>query len=303
MPIPFWPWESWGSLDRKEQKIWKQSLLPEATFLNVKETIEKVWLEKPIILDNIEVWENVPREVVEHILKHNFEVQNPKFIKCVDWRTPEDLIKGIYMPWWTDWLLDLVLNLLSQYNIDVNPKDIRDILVDVIGGEENYYYHSDEHSYDKTWACWCGHDNLVLNSDKHICDLAPKYADFIKEQRKLNKNKMEVLKWEHEEQGVLLFDIEWVSVVPKWEKSSFFVYNQKEVQKILREFISKLNENLPFYLDINRALEELDKEVLSTFSILGNEAPHYRVNLVDWKFRIEFDWKVSDVVTNYYLWE
>jgi len=304
MAVPFWALdEKWKEALQKEmENTW---IMTDTTWLmeEVKEKVKEINFLKPITKENIEIGENVPKEVVEHILKYNFQIKNPKFIKCVDWRTPEDDIKGIYMPGWTDWLLDLVFNILTQSNLDVDPEEIRKILVEVIWGEENYYYHSDDHSYDIPGACGCGHDNLVLNNENHVCRLAPKYADYIKKQREKNKGKMEILEWEHNEQGVLSLDIKWVSVVPKWEETSFFVYNQKEVQEILREFISKLNEKTEYYFDINRALEELDREVLSTFDILWSQAPYYSIKFENWKYKIENEWKVHEVVVNYYLWE
>ena len=330
MAVPFWSKWGWcSSIDLVEKAFesnqswvnqmeetwifWAEKV--EWTTEETKEIVKKLWLEKPINSENIEVGKNVPKEVIEHILKHNFVIQNPKFIKCVDWRTPEDKINGIYMPGWTDWLLIAVLKVLTDYNIDIDSNKLRDILVELVGGEENYYYHTDDHSCDVSWACGCGHANLVLNTSKHKASLAPSYAKFLEEKRLENKNKMEVLEWEHNEQGVLLLDIEWVSIVPKWINTSFFVYNQKEIQKILKEFVDKINNsgalrytnfkgNLQsLYIDLNTALKELDEEALSTFGILGGEAPHYRINEKDWKYIVEYDWLVKNVVANYYIWE
>jgi len=305
MATPFWPSKVNLVSQALENNEWWEKDLKEAWIIKwTKENIEQIWLERPITEENIEVWENVPEDSIEHILKNNFVVQNPYLVKCVDDRTPDDGRYWIYAAWGTQWLIKNILSVLNRSYTEHNTKEIISIIKNYIW-EENYYTHSDDHSIDEKWQCGCGDMDLALNNKEHICELNPENKKIFSEERIREKEKwkIEVLKWKHNAKWVILIDIEDVSIIPKWIDWGYFIYNQANSKKLLKELIEEINNKTNLNVDINRVLKELDQETLSTFWSLWAEAPHYRINLVDWKFKVENDWKVNDVIVNYYLWE
>jgi len=304
MPAPFWPNADLVEKALENNENWERDLKESWTIWSkqkeVKKSIEKISIERPINADNIEVWEWVPDEVLLHILLKNYKVQDPYYIRCVDDRTPENLKYWIYWAGWSQGFLKNFFSVLNNYNKSYKEEEIRKLFVEMIWWEENYYCHSDEHNINKKWACGCDTMSLALNKE-HVPNLTDSNKRFFAKERKEKTDQMEVLQWNHNAKWIILIDDEEISIVPKRNEEWFFIYNQKILENLIKDFVAKINKNTNLELDEEAVCTELYKETLSTFWSLWNELPHYRLKKKWDKYYLESDGLVKDVVKHYYM--
>jgi len=255
-----------------------------------------------IILKN----DNISDKVINHIVNYNYDVLNPNLAYCIDDRTTEKQIKGVFTPGWTDWILAAAFHLLKKKNINLDPEEIYDILIDTIW-EWNYYTHSDVHNINKKWRIWCWHCNQTFNNGDHSLHLREKDTDFMIEYRKKAKNEdnIDILEWDHNADWVILIDNidspDKLSITPKWREWEYFIYNRNAERNILSRFIEKLNKNGNINLELDD--KELDhiafKAYLSTLKYLWAwELPHYtlKYNIANSKYQLKSIWNVDKFI-------
>ena len=256
-----------------------------------------------IILKN----DNIPDEVINHIINYNYDVLNPNLAYCIDDRTTEKQIKWVFIPWWTDWILAAAFHLLKKKNINLEPQVIYDILIDTIW-EWNYYSHSDTHNINIEWRIWCWHCNHTFNNGDHSLHLRQEDIDFMIYSRKKAKNEdnIDILEWDHNAQWVIFIDnidsLDKLSIIPKWKKEEYFIYNRNAERNILSRFIEKLNEHDNFKhitLNENELKDIAFKAYLSTLEHLWAwELPHYTIkyNIANSKYQLKSIWNVDKFI-------
>ena len=252
------------------------------------------WLKKPISDANLKLWVDIPEELKNHILLNIFPVVNPNFIQCVDDRTEESDRYGIYAAGGSQGIEKVIFSLLNKKSIEYNEEEIHKLFLETIGWWENFYMHSEEKSIDDEWACGCWDMNLALNW-KHASFLTDSNKDFFRKYRKDYKDTIEVLKWDHNAQGVIIIDDTDVSIIPQWKNGGYFIYNEKVVKDLLNRFIKSLSKKLSLDISLEDILNELEEQTQSTLKSLWADLSVYKLTKTWEIFWVEKLWIVKEI--------
>ena len=187
---------------------------------------------------------------------------------------------------------DLMIALATnhQYALNLKPEVVLEVLIDTVGGKENFSIHMDDHvihSKNKLEQCVsCGHfgqafaDPEAYGLEKHDVDFIAKALQELKSDKARNI----ILTGEHTEQAVIIVKSQNYSVAPRMIKegrvTECFVY-QKTLDDKRRRLLA---ENLLPHIKVDREInEEYIYEILTTvadqqlFETLARIAPEYPI--------------------------
>lgn len=164
--------------------------------------------------------------------------------RCIDGRYPEGSV-AIAMPGGDAGLLAAGLGLARRFRgkgLEISNEAVRDAVFFVIGGKENFNYHTDEHALEHSGAAYegCGHCRLLAGDpDSYFLD--KKQVDFFRktiEDLKTEGIEPDVLSGRHEERAVIV-----VSAVGGDDDSVWTLDGQAELEDgVVQAFI--YNETL-----------------------------------------------------------
>lgn len=234
-----------------------------------------------------------PDDIVEHIKKWTYIITNPARLKCIDGRTKKENIThwGWFVAGGTIWKLASMLSVME----DIVPfpeirkklrEDILKILVNHIWGEQNFSFHTDEHS--KCDQIWCWHVKLILSDENRAeYHLSKESKDFIYQVIKSIEKivTLDVLTGTHNEKWILLVNGEHKGIIPEVDWHQLFIYTPKLARRANKDLADEMLNNINFtpYNNIDRRVlvamlqDKIDLHFKETVESLAPELPWYTV--------------------------
>jgi|SRR3990167_1923788 len=225
-----------------------------------------------------------PEQVQGFVEEQSYPVQNGVMSRCIDGRYPSDeslpalAIPGADMGQVV--MIFDVLNQIKKQNIHVDPENVFNALIEVVGGVENIRFHTDSHGKEKGVGAGCGYFARVKEDPSHfgvtpeqVVLIEEKFSDFLK-----NGATEVELQGEHEEKGALIIN-GYKGVYPR---GNFFIFQKtlveqrnrkiadtlfKRRQIVAHGFLGKLNEVSQVHLLKIKTLLTKDKPI-PTFNVL-----------------------------------
>ncbi len=196
------------------------------------------------------------KQVVSLILENRYKI-NPKIkflSRCVDGRYEnKDDLPALAIPGADLGELALILATANSYGFDVDREKVYQSLVEVIGGEKNFQYHTDSHADSKTIAGGCGHFKQI-RADFLSYSLVNEDLEFLEKKlaaiKKNNQVKEELLYGDHLEGAILMIKGVW-GVYPRTiikteegeREVEVFVFHQDLVDQRHRALVKVLLKN------------------------------------------------------------
>lgn len=250
-------------------------------------------------------------QVQQLVLENRYKV-NPKtkfLSRCIDGRYEnEENLPALAIPGADVGELALILATANNFGFDVDKEKVYQSLLEVIGGEKNFQYHSDHHGEKTIPASGCGHFKQI-KLDLKAYDLNQDDLDFLEKKLALIKKndlaKEVILEGDHMEAAILQIKGGW-GVYPRYyldngeekQEVEVFVFHQSLVNERHKALVSALIRNKAVIFR-NGEDEEWLYEVLSDqmdnhlFETVKRLAPDLPI------FNIEFDedgsFKIKDI--------
>ena len=236
-------------------------------------------------------------QINELVMDNRYKI-DPKeklLSRCIDDRYQEDVgLHPLAIPGADVGELALIFATANSYGLEINQEKAFSTLVEVIGGEEHFHFHTDNlHSF-KNPAGGYGHFSQISNDPKSY-SLEPKDIEFIKAKLQLLLKEgveEEVLFGEHYIGAVLIIRGQY-NIYPCYvlegvgakKRMEFLVYHQTTIDERHKILAKKLIENqviiLPDGCDeeyLYEALSETsENHLMETIKRLAMGLPIYQV--------------------------
>jgi len=253
-------------------------------------------------------------QVYEFVNKNKYRVdEQRKFLsRCVDGRYKNALdLPPLAIPGADAGQLSLILATANSYGLELDTTKVISILVEIVGGEKNFNFHTDQHGESKIPASGCGHIKQQ-NLDFQAYDLDQSQLAYLQKTLSALKKKGArevVLEGEHQEGAVLQVQGNY-SLYPQAQIETSegavnlqaFIYQSSLVAARNRLIAKKLIEQSAIKLfpgcdeDYLYAalLEVSDNHVFETLKRLASGLPIYQVTFdEDGSFTVKEMGKVS----------
>lgn len=237
------------------------------------------------------------KEVNDLIAENRYKVDpSRKFIsRCIDGRYKnEEGLAVQAFPGADVGELAMVLSASRSYGFEIDREKVFATLVEVLGGESNFSFHTDEHGDRLKLASGCGHFKQI-NLDPKAYKIEKEDIDFINEKLgyvKSKGSKETVLEGDHAEGAILMVKGNW-GVYPRYELETekgkkfveVFVYHQSLTDEKHRLLAEKLIKNgaVKFVLGedseyLYQVLSETsENHLMETAKRLASDLPIYSV--------------------------
>jgi hypothetical protein len=239
-----------------------------------------------------------PEQVEVFVNTNKYEINQSQWYlsRCIDGRYESEAgLEPLAKPGADIGDLMMMLAANTQYALNLTPEIMLDVLINTVGGKENFRIHTDCHNHhheDKKEKCLgCGHLKQAT-LDKDAYGLEKEDIDFIFEalhQLKSNGAKNNVLEGDHLEKAVIILKSQNYSIYPKIKKETgnikCFVYSKTLDDKRRRLLAQNLLPHIKSDRDINEEyLYEIlttvsDQQLFETVSRLAPEHPIYNVEI------------------------
>lgn len=190
--------------------------------------------------------------------------------------------------------LALILAAARSYGFEIDREKAFKILIDLIGGEKNFGFHSDHHGDRNSPASGCGHFKQ-MNLDPAAYNLEIEDLDFVKEKlAEVKKKGAEevVLEGDHMERASLIIKGKW-AVMTGYDLETdqgkklaqVFIFNQTLTDEKHRELAKKLigDKAVKFKLGedeeyLYQAVSEMtENHLMETVKRLAPDLPIYQI--------------------------
>ncbi|GAB4219662.1 MAG: hypothetical protein Fur009_6860 [Candidatus Microgenomates bacterium] len=242
------------------------------------------------------------KQLQELILENRYKL-NPKtkfLSRCIDGRYEnKNSLPALAIPGADVGELALIFATANSFGFDVDREKTYQSLLEVIGGEENFQYHSDHHGDKNIPASGCGHFKQI-KLDLKAYDLNQDDLDFLEKKLiEIKKNKLAkevILEGDHIEVAILQVTGNW-GVYPRYtlktdEKSreiEVFVFHQSLVNERHRAIVKALigNQAISFRNGEDEEWlyevlsDELDNHLFETIKRLAPTLPIFNVKFND----------------------
>lgn len=247
-------------------------------------------------------------QVYELVTKNKYKIKKgSKFLsRCVDGRyLTSDSLPPLAIPGADAGQLGLIFAAANSYGFEVDQEKAFKVLVDVVGGESNFNFHTDEHGDQKIPASGCGHLKQQ-NLDPEAYNLNEAQLNFIKKIliRVKQKGAIEtVLEGDHQEGAVLQiqgdYSLSPQAIIDTFEGKSnaqVFIFqssltNQRNkliAKKLIAESAVKLFPGCDEEYLYTALTEVTENHVFETLKRLANGLPIFEVNFdKDGTFKIK----------------
>ncbi|MGB9883561.1 MAG: hypothetical protein ACPLRN_03560, partial [Microgenomates group bacterium] len=197
------------------------------------------------------------KKQVQNLIFENRYKINPqtKFLsRCIDGRYEnKDDLPALAIPGADLGELALILATANSFGFDVDQEKVYQSLIEVIGGEKNFQYHTDSHADPKIIAGGCGHFKQIRVDYKayYLVDEDLKFFEKkLVEIKKNNQAKEELLHGEHLEGAILIVKGDW-GIYPRTmveteagkKEVEVFVFHQDLVDQRHRALVKVLLKN------------------------------------------------------------
>jgi hypothetical protein len=239
-------------------------------------------------------------QINDLVLDNRYKVnEKSRFIsRCIDGRYQNDEnLPALAFPGAEAGELALILATARAFAFKVNPELAYKSLVEVVGGEKNLHFHTDNH-HDGIIA-GCGHITQETKTPQDY-NLTEDEINFVKEKSKqaIKNGAIEIiLEGDHKEAAVVYISGDY-GVYPQGVvetdggseiPAQIFIYHQTLVNERHRELAKKLIENKAVVLPEGTGEEYLyealsdtsDTHLLETLKRLAKGLPIYQVNFED----------------------
>lgn len=255
-----------------------------------------------------------PEQINNLVLDNRYKIDPTEKLlsRCIDDRYQEDVgLHPLALPGADAGELALIFATANSYGLEVDQEKVFISLVEVVGGEEHFHFHTDNHHSFKDPAAGCGHFSQ-MSSDPKSYSLEQKDIEFIKEKLKLllkDGVEEEVLFGEHYIGAVLIIRGQY-NIYPCYvlegvgakKRVEFLLHHQTMVDERHKVLAKKLVENkvvaLPSGCDeeyLYEALSETsENHLMETVKRLAMGLPIYQVIFnEEGEFKIEEMGKVE----------
>lgn len=250
------------------------------------------------------------KQVFNLVLENRYKVDpKTRFLsRCIDGRYENtDNLPALAIPGADIGELALIFATANNFGFDVDYEKVYQSLVKVIGGEENFQYHTDHHGAVGVPASGCGHFKQI-KLDLKAYDLTNQDLQFLEKKlmeiKKNNRAQEVVLEGDHIEGAILQIKGNW-GVYPRYfletdegrRKVEVFVFHQSLVSERHRVLVKELIKNKAVIFR-NGEDEEWLYEALSDmmdnhlFETVKRLAPNLLIYNVE--FKDDGDFKVDD---------
>ncbi len=225
-----------------------------------------------------------------YCLENTFKIKNTLTSQCIDWRrTKNESNFSLSVAGWSIGQLAVIFSVLDQ---ELGEKftfheRVYSAFLELVWWIENFSFHSDCHA----WEEWigCGHIKFLLTKSEeyNLSKYSVNYISELISKEKSAEMKVNILKWDHEENAVLLIDSNKYSIHPcDWE-SQFFIFTPAMVESMNKNIAEMLLKN--FSDDFTKTSEELLKllqdatmeHFFLTGHVLAWELPVYTISIDD----------------------
>ncbi len=249
---------------------------------------------------------------INSLVKENRYKVNQKtwfLSRCIDGRyeNKEDL-EALALPGADLGEIMVILATCLTYGYDYDLEKIFQVLVEIVGGEENLRTHTDSHADKNNYALGCGHFKQASTNQEGY-DLGIEELKKIKKifaeklEKKYGEKTYQILHGDHLEGAVLLLEGEW-GVYPQYQLETkegkklveVFVYHKSLVEKRRKLIAKKLLEKKAISFRDGENEEMLvgalnnvgENHLMETAKRLAKGLPIYRVVFQDnGDFKIE----------------
>lgn len=232
--------------------------------------------------------------------------------RCIDDRYQEDVgLHPLALPGADAGELALIFATANSFGLEIDQEKVFSTLIEVVGGEKRFHFHTDNHHSFKNPAAGCGHFSQ-MSSDPKSYSLEQKDIEFIKEKLKLllkDGVEEEVLFGEHYIGAVLIIRGQY-NIYPCYllegvgtkKRVEFLLHHQTLVDERHKVLAKKLIENgaisASFELDAEYLYEALsdtgENHLLETIKRLAMGLPIYQVTFKEnGEFKVEEMGKVE----------
>lgn len=249
------------------------------------------------------------KDVRELVSENRYKVDPKKkyFSRCIDGRYKnDDGLAAQAFPGADLGELALILATARSYGLEIDMDKAYTSLIDVIGSEKDFTFHTDSHGDPEALASGCGHFKQI-NLDPQAYKLEPSDIDFMKSKLTYVKSKgadQVVLGGEHMEGAILLVKGDGWGIYPQYNLETergnkfveVFVYHQTltdEKHRVLAEKLLdsgavkfKLGEDREYLYEI--LSETAENHLMETAKRLASDLPIYTVTFdIDGSFKIK----------------
>ncbi len=237
------------------------------------------------------------KEVNDLVAENRYKVDpSKKFMsRCIDGRYKnEEGLAVQAFPGADVGELAMVLSASRSYGFEINREKVFSTLIEVLGGDANFSFHTDEHGDKSKLASGCGHYKQI-NLDPKAYKIEQEDIDFINEKLgyvSSKGSKEVVLEGDHVEGAILMVKGNW-GIYPRYELETdkgnkmveVFVYHQSltdEKHRLLAEKLIK-NKAVKFVLGedseyLYQVLSDVaENHLMETAKRLAPDLPIYNV--------------------------
>lgn len=224
-------------------------------------------------------------EVRDFIINNSYPVTTNRVMsRCIDGRYPDDeSLPALAIPGADIGQVVMIFDALNQMkdqNIQIDPENVFNALIEVVGGVENIRFHTDSHGKEEGVGAGCGYFARVKKDPSHfgvtpeqVALIEEKFSDFLK-----NGATEVELQGDHEEKGALIINGD-KGVYPKGE---FFVFHKTYVEQrnkkiaetlfkgrqiVAHGFLDRLNKASQAHVLKIKSLLTIDKPI-PTYNVL-----------------------------------